>query len=455
MNGRARYISVFLILLLSSVFTTEVLARTPKPLVTVSGEKIAFSDTRQRLKGVLRKLGEPSWTPKELNRLSRTVHSYLRAFTGRQYDKTLEALQRGDRYRPMIRAKLKGSGVPMEFEALPMAESAYRYDAKSRAGARGLWQYMPASAKHYGLHVGRKLDQRADPALSTDAAIKYLKFLNRKFKKVSVLLAVAAYNAGEGRIARVVRRSGVKSGRRGYSRVVRFLPKETRGYVPEFLAAALILKDPDHFGFPVQQKRTSHQYVQLHDAISVNKIAQLTKLSLKKVYKLNPELKKSRLTPTNNFIVRLPSNEAVRLSKKLAKTTLWKAVVNPISLAAVKRAPQLVQKVAKKSGGKSKRHIIYEVRKGNNLGGIAKIFNVAISKLRRDNNFRNSNIHAGQLLVVPTKKKLGKKTYRVRSGDSLGRIAQRVGVSIAHLKFVNGVKNPRRLKLGQKLVYYA
>lgn len=454
MISRAKSISMFLVLLSVSILTTEALARTPKPLVTSAGEEIPFSDTRQRLKGLLHKLGEPAWTPKELKRLSKSVHSYLRAFTGRQYDKTLEALQRGDRYRPMIRARLKDSGVPMEFEALPMAESAYRYDARSKAGARGLWQYMPASAKHYGLHVGRKLDQRADPLLSTDAAIKYLEFLNRKFKKVSVLLSVAAYNAGEGRIAKVVRRSGVKSGRRGYSRVVRFMPKETRGYVPEFLAAALILKNPDYFGFPVRQER-KHQYVQLHEALTVNKISQLTKLSLKKIYQLNPELKKSRRTPTNNFIVRLPSNEAIKLNKKLAKTTLWQAVADPISLAALKRAPQMLQKVAEKSGGDTSRHIIYEVRKGNNLGGIAKLFDVSVGKLRSDNNFRNSNIHVGQSLVIPTKKSLDKKIYRVRPGDSLGRIAQRVGVSIQHLKFVNGVTNPRRLKLGQKLVYYA
>jgi membrane-bound lytic murein transglycosylase D len=451
-SRRVRSISTFLVLLSISVFATEVLARTPKPLQTVSGKEIPFSDTRQRLKDVLHRLGEPTWTPRELNRLSRTVHSYLRAFTGRQYDKILEALQRGDRYRPMIRARLKGSGIPMEFEALPMAESAYRYDAHSRAGARGLWQYMPASARHYGLHVGRKLDQRADPELSTIAAIKYLKFLNRKFKKVSVLLAVAAYNAGEGRIAKVVRKSGVKSGRRGYSRVVRFLPKETRGYVPEFLAAALILKNPDYFGFPVQQGRT-HQYVQIRDALTVKKIAQISQLSLKEIYQLNPELQKSRLLPTHNFIVRLPSNAAARLNKKLAKTTLWKAVADPISLAAVKRKPQIIAR--KKKGATSKRHIIYEVRKGNNLSGIAKLFNVAVSKLRRDNNFKNSKLHIGQSLVIPTKKILGKKVYRVRSGDSLGRIAQRVGVSIQHLKIVNGVTNPKRLKLGQKLVYYA
>ena len=440
-------ITILTLLIWMGIFNTQALAKTPKALVTATGQSISFSDTRTRLSQLLSKLGEPTWTRKELNPLTKSVHAYLKAFTGRRYNKTLEVLQRGDRYRPMIRMKLKRAGIPLSFEALPMAESAFRFNAKSKAGARGLWQYMPASARHYGLHVSRKLDERIDPALSTDAAIKYLKFLNKKFKKVSVLLSVAAYNAGEGRIAGVVRRSGIKSGRRGYSRVIRFLPKETRGYVPEFLAAALILKNPSHFGFPVQ-KQQPHRYVQLREPQSIKKIAHLSKLSIKKVRKLNPELKKFSRTPTNNFLVRLPTKSATRLKNKLAsKAKIWKAYTNPISLASV-----TTNKQQKSASGRSQ--IIYQVKKGNHLSGIAKMFAVSIRDLRKINKIRKNRIQVGQSLIIPVKKQLAKKTYRVKSGDNLGRIAQRLGISIHHLKFANGVTNPRRLRLGQKLVYY-
>ncbi len=433
------------ILMSNAIVGSQAFAKTPKALTTVTGRSISFFDNRDRLLHLLDRLGEPAWTKKELNRLAIPVHAYLKAFTGRQYHRTLGALQRGDRYRPMIRAKLRRSNIPLAFEALPMAESAYRFNAHSRAGARGLWQYMPSSARHYGLHVGRKLDERADPVLSTDAAIKYLKFLNRKFGKISVLLSVAAYNAGEGRIAGIVRKSGVRSKSRGYSHVIRYLPKETRGYVPEFLAAALILKDPEHFGFPVS-KHHAYSYVQLHTPESVKKIARLAKLPLAKVHQLNPELKKFGRTPTNNFILRLPSNAASRLKSKLAiKTTLWKQVTNPISLASAKRKSQ---------NKKSNPHIIYQVRKGNNLGGIAKMFAVPIQNLRKKNNIKGNRIWVGQSLIIPIKKNLDRKIYRVKAGDNLGLIARRLGISIQHLKFVNGVTNPRRLQLGQKLVYY-
>jgi len=436
------------ILLWVGIFDSQALAKTPKALVTATGNSISFTDTRTRLSQLLLSLGEPAWTRKELNSLARSVHAYLNVFTGRQYNRTLEVLQRGDRYRPMIRKKLKRANIPLSFEALVMAESAFRFNAKSPAGARGLWQYMPASARHYGLHVSHKLDERTDPALSTDAAIRYLKFLNKKFGKISILLSVAAYNAGEGRIAGVVRRSGIKSGRRGYSRIIRFLPKETRGYVPEFLAAALILKKPDHFGFPVQKQQV-HRYVQLRRSQSIKKIAQLSQLTIKKIRQLNPELKKYSNTPTNNFIIRLPTKAASRLKNKLAsKATVWKSYTNPISLAS------LVSAEKQKKAPSHRPQIVYKVKKGNHLGGIAKMFAVSISDLRKKNKIHKNQIQVGQSLIIPIKKRLDKKTYRVRSGDNLGLIAQRLGVSIQHLKFVNGVTNPRRLRLGQKLVYY-
>lgn len=434
-------------LLLISLLSPEALAKTPKALVIVSGNSIPFSNTNAQLSQLLIKLGEPTWTRKELNRLTKSVHSYLRAFTGRQYNRTLEALQRGDRYRPMIRAKLKQAKIPLPFEALAMAESAYRFNVKSRAGARGLWQYMPASARHYGLHVGRKLDQRIDPALSTDAAIKYLKFLNKKFKKVSVLLSVAAYNAGEGRIAKVVKRSGVKSGRKGYSRIVRFLPKETRGYIPEFLAAALILKNPSLYGFPVE-KQNKHRYVQLHTPMSIKKISQSSKLPSKTIRQLTSELKNNNSTPSNNFLLRLPTQAAERLKSKLgSKVTIWKSYTLPISLAS---APLKKQN----RGTLSQEKVVYQVRKGNHLGGIAKLFSVPVRDLRKENRIHRSEIVIGQSLIIPTKKQLNKKTYRVKSGDNLGLIARRLGISLHHLKFVNGVTNPRRLRLGQRLIYY-
>ena len=453
LNYRMFRVNTLLIIFSLSFLSPQlVLAKTPKAIITSSGKAIPFKDTRIRVHKLLRSLGEPTWTKKELTRLTRSVHSYLRAFSGRQFDATLAALRRGDRYRPMLRAKLARAKIPLAFEALPMAESAYRFNARSKAGARGLWQYMPASARQYGLHVSRKLDQRTDPAMATDAALDYLKYLNRKFGKVSILLSVAAYNAGEGRIGRVVRRSGIKSGKRGYSRVLRFLPKETRGYVPEFLAAAILVKSPAYYGFPTTTQRT-HQYVQVRKPLTVQKIANISKMSLANVQQLNPELKKYKRTPTNNYFIRLPNKAAVRLKNQLAdQAKLWKPVSSPITLEHVTQQAHAAK--AKKANKKFGSHTVYTVNKGNNLGGIADIFSVPIKDIRQINNVRGNRIHVGQALIIPTKKNLDRKVYRVRSGDNLGSIAQRLGIGVSHLKFVNGVTNPRRLRLGQKLIYY-
>ncbi len=439
--------SVFIIILLAS--SCSVQAGTAKPITTATGKKIYIADIRQRLHRLLRELGEPRWSTHELNRLSRSVSSYLRAFTGRQYEKTLEALRRGDRYRPMIRAKLAKAGLPRAFEAMPMAESAFRFNARSRAGAKGLWQYMPASARHYGLKVSRHIDQRTDPARATDAAVKYLKFLNRKFEKTSVLLTIAAYNAGEGRIARVVRKSGVKNRRRGYSHVLRFLPKETRGYVPEFLAAALILKQPEYFGFPVS-KHQPYRFVQIRNPLPIKKIAHLAKLSNKKIKQLNPELKKHQRLPTPNYFLRLPAKAAWRLNKKLASTKYWKPLAKSIAFehTTIKAAYH------KTKSQQQTATLVYQVKQGNHLGGIAKMFDVSIASLKRVNHLQGTRITAGQRLTIPTRKLLSKKRYQVRPGDNLGVIAQRLGVPIKHLKFVNGVTDPRRLRPGQALYYF-
>ncbi|MGR9045788.1 MAG: transglycosylase SLT domain-containing protein [Gammaproteobacteria bacterium] len=366
------------------------------------------------------------------------VFSYLRAFTGRQFERSLEALQRGDKYRPMIRAKLAQHQLPQALEALPMAESAFRYNARSSQGAYGLWQFIPESARRYGLKINAKADERRDPARTTDAALRYLKDINKKFGGISILLSIAAYNAGEGRIQGVVRKSGMSRKARGYSRVIRFLPKETRGYVPEFLAAALILKNPDFFGFPVSETQ-EHDYVQIPKPQTLGKLANLTNLTRSSLRRLNPELKKLGSTPTPNFILRLPHRAALRLKNHLPSIVTWRPADKTIEL---------------KHQLKPKRDVIYTARTGNYLGGIADLFDVKIEDVRKWNNLNGNKIKAGQRLIIRVKKPVARKYYQIRSGDNLGFIARQLGVPIQHLMFINGMHNARRLKAGDRLFYY-
>ncbi len=437
MNHRIVLKVLFCLVLIAGDFFEHAVAGS-RPIVTAKGEKIYPQQVRKQLVQLLKDLNEPTWSHKEVVRIMVPVFSYLRAFTGRQYESTLTALQRGDKYRPMIRKKLRQYKMPLALEALPMAESAFRYDARSRQGAYGLWQFMPATARQYDLHVSPRLDQRADPALSTIAALKYLKNINKKFGRISILLSIAAYNAGEGRIQRIVRKSGISRKARAYSRVVRFLPKETRGYVPEFLAAALIIKNPGFFGFPVT-KFHDYRYVQVKSVHSLKKLARLASVSSNTLHELNPELGKRTRTPINNFILRLPGKKALQLNKRLKDSIAWKAAAKPIKLKRQLR---------------KNNQLVYTVNNGNHLGGIADLFKVRIKDIRVWNKIQGNNIKAGQRIVVHTKKPLTRKFYRIRSGDNLGHISQMLGVSVAHLKFINGVNNPRRLQIGNRLFYY-
>ncbi len=407
-------------------------------LVTATGVVVSEAEVRRRLARLLRDLGEPRWGHRALRRLNRPVLAYLKAFTGRNYFRTLAALQRGNRYRPMIRAALRRAGLPQALEALPMAESAYRFDARSRTGARGLWQYMPASARRYGLKVARRIDQRIDPVKATEAAVRYLAYLRKRFGNRSMLLAIAAYNAGEGRIARI--------GQRSYIRAARLLPRETRRYVPEFLAAALILRDPGFFGFPVGGT-PPYRYLQIAEPLSLRRIARWSGLSVARIRRLNPELQRRERLPVRNYILRLPTAAARRLAHHLTDDRLWRPLERSVAFRGDGPADRVV---ARNASGV----LLYRVRKGNHLAGIARMFGVDVRRLREANRLRSDRIHAGQLLIVPTRKHFVQKRYRVRPGDSLERIARRLGVPVEHLKFVNGVTDPRRLKAGQQLFYY-
>ncbi len=440
----ARLLVPFILL---GLFVTAVLTAGPAraasdaTLVTAAGTLVSENEIRRRLSRLVRDLGEPRRPRRALRRLNRSVFAYLKVFTGRNYFRTLTALQRGNRYRPMIRTMLARAGLPQALEALPMAESAYRFDARSRTGARGLWQYMPASARRYGLKVARGVDQRTDPVKATEAAVRYLKYLRNRFGN-STLLAVAAYNAGEGRIARIVRRSGFRS----YIRVVRFLPRETRRYVPEFLAAALILRDPGFFGFPVSGA-PPYRYLQIPEPLPLGKVARWSGLPVARIRRLNPELRHCQRLPVSNYLLRLPATAARRAARHLGEERIWRPLGRTVAFRGDGSGAQVL---ARNSAGK----LLYRVQKGNHLSGIARMFGVDVRRLREINHIRGNRIHVGQLLVIPTRRNFVQKRYRVRAGDSLEKIAKRLGIPLDHLKFVNGVTDPRRLKVGQQLFYY-
>jgi membrane-bound lytic murein transglycosylase D len=158
-------------------------------------------------------------------------------------------LERAGSYLPMIRAKLAAAGLPEDLAYLPIIESSFSRTAHSRAGAHGMWQFMPATARQYGLRVSSRIDERRDPVRSTDAAVRYLGHLHARFD--DWLLALAAYNSGAGRVGRALARAH----RADFWHIRRQLPRETRDYVPSFIAAVIVAKRPHHYGLPAIVER--------------------------------------------------------------------------------------------------------------------------------------------------------------------------------------------------------
>ena len=177
------------------------------------------------------------------------VDSWIKRFTGAQRGSMATYLSRMDKYEGMISKKLAANDMPKDLIYLAMIESGFNPTAKSPVKASGMWQFMSATAKQYGLRVGGRADERNNPARATDAAIKYLSALHDRFG--SWYLAAAAYNTGQGRVARIMREETgqTKGTDADYYRISHRLPKETRDYVPKMIAAARIGNDPAKYGF--------------------------------------------------------------------------------------------------------------------------------------------------------------------------------------------------------------
>lgn len=218
-------------------------------------------------------------------------------------------MQRKGLYEPMILAKLEESGLPKDLLYLAMIESGFQAKAYSSAHASGIWQFIPDTGKRHGLEINRAVDERNDPEKSTEAAIKYLSKLHRRFD--SWYLAAASYNTGENRVGRIMKReTGSERGEDAdYYRIWDHLPKETRDYVPLMIAAARISKQPEKYGFAHVEPLPPLEYktVKARPATPLSRIAKQAGTSVSELKKLNPELKLNRTRNDMTSRIRVPS----------------------------------------------------------------------------------------------------------------------------------------------------
>lgn len=330
-------------------------------------------------------------------------------------DRIQRALDRFYPYEPLIERIFAEFGLPHDLVYLSLVESGFNPLAYSRARASGPWQFMKSTGRMYGLKVNWYVDERRDPMKSTVAAAHHLRDLYDQFG--SWPLALAAYNAGAGKISRAIQ----KTGTRDFWRIARTrsIRRETREYVPKFMATTIIATNPDHFGFRVSS-RAVHQYEEVHlnKSVHLRSLANAAGIPFEELRRLNPELRRSIIPPEKGgYDVKVPVGMGFSVERIRSRLEPW-----------VPPRPQFTW---------------YRVRRGDSLSVIAHRFGISVRALKRLNNLSGNLIRVGKRLRVsgenPGRKDV--RWYRVRRGDSLWSIARRFRVSVRKLKTLNDLSS--------------
>ena len=345
------------------------------------------------LKERLRKLNEKTPFNVEYNPVLEQV---IKSFLKNRRSSLERLMSLSDYYFPMFEQEMSNQKIPLEMKYLAIIESALNPKARSRAGATGLWQFMYATGKSYGLEVNNYVDERSDPVRSTKAAAKYLNELYKIFGDWD--LTLAAYNSGPGNVTKAIRRS---NGKTNYWNLRPYLPRETAGYVPAFLATLYIFEYAKEHGFK-PQKRANHLFqtdtIRVKQAIPFKDIAEITGMDVQDIQFFNPsyQLDVVPYVEGRNYAVRLPISE---IGKFVSNE---QAIYNYLNEQKAQRE-QILPEVAKGeqyAGGKSTKKTIYTVKKGDNLGKIASRHGVTINNIKRWNRMKSNKVRVGQRLSI-------------------------------------------------------
>lgn len=339
-------------------------------------------------------------TPFELTYNS-TVQGFIDLYAVRRRDITTKVLGMSQLYFPMIEEKLAKHGIPLEMKYLAIVESALNPSAISRAGAGGLWQFMVSTGKMYNLEVTSYQDERFDAYKSTEAACQYLKFLYKTFGNWE--LALAAYNSGPGNVNKAIRRSG---GKRDFWAIKEYLPKETQGYVPAFIAVNYVMNHAAEYNLYPQKPITTFfetDTVTVTNKVDFEALASIIDMPVDDIAFLNATYK-LREIPQNghrHYLV-LPieklglfmSNEELVYEKsrgyRQEPAALYASTTNGSSSGTV-------AKEIKELGWKT-----HTVKSGESLGTIASKYKVTVTDLKKWNNLKSNTIHKGQNLKIRT-----------------------------------------------------
>lgn len=383
------------------------------------------------------------------------VKSFIDVYAVQKRSKTERILGLADVYFPLFEQTLDKYNMPLELKYLAVVESALNPTAGSWAGAKGLWQFMYATGKMYGLNVTTLVDDRYDPLKATDAACRHLKDLYNQFG--DWFLALAAYNSGAGNVNKAIRRAG---GIKNYWAIWPYLPRETRGYVPAFIAVNYVMNYPaEHNICPLDPGiiKDGVDTVTVHDVLHFDQLNEMLGVPMTDLKFFNPQYKADIIPATSKkpCLLQLPEQYVgpyIDHEKELY-TFKTKSGIDKEKLQ------ERMKEISDRS--------VHVVKKGETLSQIAKKYHVSVSQLKKWNNLKSDNLKIGQKLTVyssgapmaqagnakPVERSTTQTVHTVKSGETLVKIAQQYKCTVNDLKRWNNLQSTT-IKVGQKLKVY-
>ena len=389
------------------------------------------------------------------------VNRFIRLYLKR-HEMMSRMLGLAEFYFPLFEETLDRYDMPLELKYLAIVESALNARARSRVGAQGLWQFMYNTGKIMGLEINSLVDERNDPYKSTDAACRYLQKMYNIYGEWD--MALAAYNAGPGNVNKAIRRSG---GKRTYWEIRPFLPRETQGYVPAFIAVNYVMNYAEEHGIrPTPAMYTYFQVdsVEIKETVTFELLSKLLNIGEEQIEALNPVYRKSVIPASNQRYATLV----------LPTPYLGAFLQNEDSIYAL--ANNIIPEKEREVKAEDVEKVIHRVQPGESLSVIAGRYKVSVYQVKQWNNLRSDRIYVGQRLqlqpkatappsnqgasvsslkVVEKDKDKNTVTHRIQLGDTLYNIASKYpGISADDIMKWNDISNPKNIRTGDKVIIY-
>ncbi|MFN4145810.1 MAG: transglycosylase SLT domain-containing protein [Runella sp.] len=412
-------------------------------------------------------------------RYHKVTHQFVEYFIYRKPSFVKRMLENMHLYFPLYEQTLQKYGMPSELKFLSLIESGLNPRIISYAGAGGLWQFMPATGREYGMKQDDYIDERFDPVKSTDAACRYLKRLYHAFGDWE--MALAAYNVGPGNVKRAMRRSGSSS----FWGIYNFLPKQTRHYVPQFVAMMYMMHyHADHGIFA-----DAPEYPMLADTVQItgyfnlHTFTKLSGITLEEIYKLNPQVINTELPSyLKNYVLHIPSHryDFVAANRQMIWDSASKSPAQIAAMLALQNTSDSTTQIQTTGGlvaaegqlddpetivSRKPKRLVHVIRRGETLASIANHYGVNLYDLKHWNRLNTNRVVRGKQLIIykettqksdtrltkfaPTKAKV--RYHQVQRGDTLIEIANRYGIAVSQLKKLNRLKS-NTVRKGQKLI---